>query len=162
MFDYFDEIPLTKEEIQRELNYLSTNDKEISFILKKTKVPVLIKDCGEGIRALYNIKKKQIWISDEATMPGSLKEVLLHECIHSYDHIVNKIDISTVEGLAKTEIHAMKMCECRGSLFKRFCTKTRATEAVALSTGNYNTAKEAVQNAFDSAYYDDFLNFGPY
>ena len=161
--DFYEEnIPLTKEEIQKEIKYLTANDKEISFMLKKTKVPILIKDCGEGIRALYNIKKRQIWVSEHDTMPGSLQEVLLHECIHSYDHIVNKIDISTISGLAKSEIHAMKMCECRGSWFRRFCTKTRAIQAVFLSTGDYAKAEEAVKKEFETAYYDNVLDFGPY
>ena len=158
---YFDSIPLTKEQVRKEIERLKANDKEISAILKKTNVPIIIKECGSGIRALYNIKKKEIWVSDKDVEPGSLKEILLHECIHSYDHTVNKINISTLEGLARTEVHAMKMCECKNAWFKKYCTKTKATKAVSLSLGDYEKAEKAVLDVFDSAYNENFLS-GPY
>lgn len=159
MYDYaYEQDPLTLTEIQNEVNYITKNDPEISSILSKTKTPILIKNCGPGIRALYHIKKKQIWINDSGIYPGQLKEMLRHECIHCYDHLINKIKIDTKEGLARTEIHAMKLCECAQSWFRKTCTYYKAIQAVSLSLGDGLEAREVVDSVFDDAYNENVFN----
>ncbi|EAY05762.1 hypothetical protein TVAG_138310 [Trichomonas vaginalis G3] len=159
MFDYtFEQPPLTQKEIQQEIDYLVKNDKEINHILTQTKTPILIKDFDPNIRALYHIKKKQIWVNNTGIYPGQLKEMLLHECIHCYDHLINKINIGTKEGLARSEVHAMRECECAGSWFRRWCTYYKAIQAVTLSTGNHEAARSAVDSVFSDAYYEDIFH----
>ena len=152
---FFGKTFLTKEEIQEKINTLLENDYEISYLHKKAKVPVKIKECGDGIRALYNIKKKEIWISPYGFDENSLREALLHESIHAYDHLYRKINIQTINGLAQTEVHAMKQCECRKAWFTKSCTRNKAIEAVQLSVGSEVKAREAVDNVMDSAYYEE-------
>jgi len=156
----WDEIydPMTAEEIKDEIDFLISKDKDIQYFYGKLKVPIKIQDYGNGIRALYHVKNKEIWISPTKIAPGSLKEAFLHECIHSYDHNVNGIDLSSKKGLAKSEIHAMKLCECRNAWFKKRCTFKKAVQAVSLSIGSESEAKDLVSSQFEESYYENILN----
>ena len=157
--------------VESEVELMIQNDWEISALRKETKVPVLVKPCGEGIRACYRIDKKEIWISPDICDLGSLREALLHEFVHAHDHLVKKIPIGTISGLATSEIHAMKRCECCDAWFKRSCTRSKAIEAVALSVGSEEKAIDAVDRVFDDVYdegaakyeppFDEFV-MGPY
>ncbi|OHS92681.1 hypothetical protein TRFO_41008 [Tritrichomonas foetus] len=145
-------------ELKNEIDRLLKDDYEISSLHKKMKVPIKIKECGEGIRSLYHIQKKEIWIHPEGYDAYSLREALLHEIIHAYDHQVNKIPLSTIDGLARSEIHAMKLCECRDAWFVKRCTRNKAIEAVTLSIKDRKKAENIVESIFDDVYYDDFLS----
>ena len=158
MFFLFEnEKTYSETEIKKDLNELLNKDEEIKEISLKTKVPILIKKCENGIRALYHIKNKEIWICPEKINIGCLKEVLKHELIHSYDHLIKKIDLSTKKGLAKSEIHAMKHCECKNSWFKKRCTFNKAIEAVSLSINNLDEAKEIVTSIFSESYNENLF-----
>lgn len=146
---------LAENEIEADVKWLIEKDSEISALQKDTKVPVIVKDCGAGIRACYRIDSREIWISPMIDDIASLREALLHEFVHAHDHLVKKIPIGTIKGLATSEIHAMKRCECHDSWFRRSCTRAKAIEAVSLSTGNEERAVDAVNLVFDEVYDED-------
>lgn len=146
-----------KSQIQIEIDRIIKEDPKISYLNKKMKVPIIIKECGEGIRSLYHIKNKEIWVDPFRNDINSLEEPLLHEFIHAYDHLVNKIPLSTVNGLARSEIHAMKLCECKNAWFVKRCTKQKAIEAVSLSINNEERAERVVNEVFNETYNDEFL-----
>lgn len=149
---------IPKPEIEIEVDRLLKEDPEISYLNKKMIIPVLFKDCGNGIRSLYHIQNKEIWIDPVRNDPKFVREPLLHEFIHAYDHQCNNIKLSTVKGLAKSEIHAMKLCECKNAWFVRRCTKLKAIEAVSLSINDEERAKNVVNEVFDETYNDEFLS----
>ena len=149
---------IPKPEIEIEIDRLLKEDPEISFLNKKMVIPIIIKDCGEGIRSLYHIQNKEIWIDPIRNDYRYVREPLLHEFIHAYDHQCNHIKLSTVKGLAKSEIHAMKLCECKNKWFVRRCTKLKAIEAVSLSINNEERAKNVVNEVFEETYNDEFLS----
>ena len=142
--------------ISCEINRLLREDSEISALNKRMCVPVYVLDCGENIRALYNISNREIWIDPKCSDPYSLREALLHEMIHAYDHQVNGLKLSTLKGLATSEVHAMRQCECKNALFKKICTKEKAIQAVSLSINNEKKAQKIVDDIFEDVYYDEF------
>ena len=148
---------LSEEEIKGKVDELVRNDRDISYLYQMVTVPIKIEECGEGIRAMYNIRKREILISPFGFDEKSLREALLHEMVHAYDHQFQNIDLNTIEGLAKSEIHAMKECECSSCWFPRKCTMEKAIEAVDLSIGNRNKAKEAVESVFETGFNDNIF-----
>lgn len=155
---FFSCFSLPKTKLESDIENLLNNDSEISALFKKLVVPIKIKSCGEGIRALYYIPDQEIWIDPTITDENALKESLLHEYIHAYDDQVNQLSITTLKGLAKAEIHAMKLCECKNSMYPRLETKLMAIQAVTLSINNAKLAEEVVGSVFDETYDDDFAS----
>jgi hypothetical protein len=150
LFPYFFSSPLSPEELL--VQDMIHNDSELSDLFAKTQVPVSVRECPPGVRACYQIKLKEIWISPLCFECASLHEVLLHEYIHAYDHLVKGIEISTVRVVSTTEIHALMRCECKSAFFPRSCTYANAVRAVTLSTGNEKLARTEVSAVFDEVY----------
>lgn len=148
---------LTSEEIRETIDNLLENDTEIMEIRQHiSRIPIRLQNINDKVRALYHIGNQEIWINQEQFSDrDELREALLHECIHAYDHKVKKIDISKPEGLATTEIHAAAQCECRNAWFRKCCTRDKAVEAVGLSMKNEKSAKKVVDSIFDKIY-DEF------
>ena len=45
---------------------------------------------------------------------GDIEEALLHELVHYYDYTNNRVDFSSCEGLAYSEVRAAREAECKG------------------------------------------------
>jgi hypothetical protein len=144
--------PLSEDELNAEIKTLISSDPEISELYAATKVDPRVCECGDGIRALYHINHREIWINPSGLTRDALREALLHEYIHASDHIVKGIDISTILGLATTEVHAMAQCECRNAWFPRSCVFQNAVQAVTLATHDKEKAEKAVESVFEDAY----------
>lgn len=147
---------LSEEEVKNEVKYLIQSDPELANISSKISIPITVKECDKGIRAYFDIQKNRIVLSPFGYTSGSLQEALLHELIHAYDQNILKIKINTLEGLAKSEVHAMKYCECRNNLFRRRDTFRNAVEAVNHSIHNEEQAYNAVNSVFNQAYSDNY------
>jgi hypothetical protein len=143
---------LTETEVIDEVNQLIQADTEISELFQATRIQPQVRELPETMRSCYRVDKRQIWISPTIRDRASLREAVLHEFIHANDHLVNGIDLSTVKGLAISEVHAMQTCECRDSWFPRSCTHDSAVEAVGLSIGDLERSKRIVAEVFDEAY----------
>jgi hypothetical protein len=61
-----------------------------------------------------------------------VEEVLVHELIHTYDVLVNELDLQDCENLAYSEIRAARDAECKDAwLGGRFCIPNQAHTATA-------------------------------
>jgi hypothetical protein len=149
-------VEFSREEIEKYVNDFIEHDAELSSIHQRIHIPIRVKECGEGIRALYHNAKKEIWISPHFTDEWSLLEALRHESIHAADHLVDDINISSLKGLARSEVHAMGLCECRGAWLFRRCVWYRSIEAVSLACGDLEKAISAVDSVFHDCYSDYF------
>ena len=156
---------LSPKEVENEVERLCLEDPIISNLHKKLNTSIKVEDCqDENIRAYYNIKQNKIIISPYGFNYNTLHEALLHEYIHAYDQNVNDIAINTLEGLASTEIHAAKYCECANTFFfKRQKTFSKAVEAVTCSIHDPDRAYNAVNSVFSKVYEEKipFLEFSP-
>ena len=145
---------LSPKEVENEIKRLTLEDSIISKIHNELKITIQVQDCqDDNIRAYYNIKQNKIIISPYGYNYKTLHEALLHEYIHAYDHKIQNLKIDTLEGLASTEIHAAKYCECRNELFfKKQKTFSKAIEAVNCSIHNHEKAYNAVNSIFSKEY----------
>lgn len=147
---------LTPQQLKSAVDRMLVGDSQIAQLHTKTKVPIKFRDCDNGIRALYNIKKREIWVDPSVKNESELREALLHEFIHAADH-KGGLDISTLDGLARSEVHAAKYCECKSAFFKRRCVKNVAKIAVTNSIGDYERASQAVDSVFEDAFADSLF-----
>jgi hypothetical protein len=141
---------LSEEEIA--IRDLIRSDEELSRLFAQTKVPAYVHECPPGSRACYHIPSKEIWISPSNWERATLRDVLLHEYIHAYDHVVAGIDIATLRGLSITEIHAAMRSECRTAFCHKSCTRSVAIQAVATASGNEKAAQQIVPEVFEETY----------
>jgi hypothetical protein len=148
----FDPGLLSNDEVQSEIAALIESDPAISDLRQSTKVRARIGNCPDGVRSFYDVRKHEIIISSNGFTRDSLREALFHEYVHANDHLNRGIDLSTLRGLAISEVHAMTQCECRDSWFQRACVFANAVRAVALSIKDEQKAREVVNLVFNEAY----------
>jgi hypothetical protein len=143
---------LTKEEL--DIRAIIDSDSDLSFLYSQTGVCAYIHECPPGSSACFHIRLHEIWISPECYRQGnrSLREVLLHEYIHAHDFLIGGIDLSTIRGLAISEIHAAMHCECRDAVFHKSCTRDVAVKAVALGSEGNGSAEKVVEEVFEKSY----------
>lgn len=161
LFDYFFGTEyLSAREVRRRTERLVEDDREIARLYRQVDAPVEVAECGEGIRAMYDVARRVIRVAPHGHTAEGLREALLHEMVHAYDHQVRGVDIGRIDGLAASEVHAMRECECRGCWGKRRCVRERAAEAVELAIGDRKRAEDAVGRVFEEAFGEELWDVG--
>lgn len=83
-----------------------------------------------------------------------LPEALAHEATHAYDYLNKRVNFSTCEGLAYSEVRAARNAECSRSwkMFHKSCVRR---EAVRSTSNIYpDNAKLCVDQVLEKAYND--------
>lgn len=101
--------------------------------------------------------------SNRAKMQDTIKEILVHELVHAYDHGRQICDLSTCEGLAHSEIKAARAAECQAAgrmlpfglneYLRNQCIRKHAIKSTANIFGK-EQASRCVGTVFDRAIKD--------
>lgn len=155
--------------------YLQTN-KKIKSKLKNLKHPPNIK-CGvcdvhaRGYFSASSSKAKKtdiILCSNVIKNREDFETTLLHELTHASDHLTQKYNLSSCEGLASSEIQAAKAAECREGcyLFSKVCIfgnvcdyfRKRCVKSYALNSTVKvfpKKGKSCIEKVFHKCYYNN-------
>jgi len=135
-----------------------TSDPRMKHLLQS--VGVSCRPCKDhGVektsRAFLTSKPEVVLCSNKLSTPEVVENALLHEAVHAYDYINKRYDFHTCEGLAATEIRAVREAECgkhKWSWLKNRCIKSSAKSC----TNNLyaTTGSDCVEKAFELAMKD--------
>lgn len=108
-------------------------------------------------RAYASIDKGfQITLCANRLRPGDVHEALLHEAVHAHDHLNRTADLTTLDGLAYSEIRAAREAECsdRWPILREGCIRDKASRATR-NVFPTMASQPAVMRTFEQAMADE-------
>ena len=139
--------------ILNKVKNLVLNDANVNRLYSESCAPILFKDMD--CDGLYDFRSKCILLNKNIKDDKKLRETLIHECIHSYDHDVRNIDLGKVAGLMRGEIRANKFLDFGEKDLRKEEVYERCYDSVSRACGDNNYVSQCFDEMFDAIYEEE-------
>lgn len=126
------------------------NDKNINRLYKESCAPIIFKELD--VDGLYDYTNRCIILNKNIKDDRKLRETLIHECIHSYDHISRRINLSDIDGLIRSEIRANKFADFGQKSDSKSKVYEYCYDSISRTYGKSEDVNERFAEKFDAIY----------